>query len=233
MSTEPKSPGGKQQGTTPHGATHRKSGNHKAPRKIAAEDTGTVKREEVAHTAKTSAAASPQKAKAAATDIGTKPKSSAADGAEKVKAAAPHVAKKAKAPVTEAAEKVKAAATASVKKTVSSMPVPELSKDAVGSAMDTIEQSWKAAGLGTVAVNRKILDFARQNVSSGLHLARSLAGAKNPVEMARLHVMFWDEQMKALASQAEELRAMSAELVSKASEPLREHMRKSLSDFGE
>lgn len=231
MSTEPKSPGGKQ-GTTPHGAAHRKSGNHKVPRKIAAGDTGSVKREEVAHTAKTSAAASPQKAKAGATDIGTKAKSSATDGAEKVKAAAPHVAKKAKAPKTEAAEKVKASATASVKKTASSMPVPELSKDAVGSAMETIEQSWKAAGLGTVAVNRKILDFARQNVSSGLHLARSLAGTTNPVEMARLHVTFWNEQMKALASQAEELRAMSAELVSKASEPLREHMRKSLSDPG-
>jgi hypothetical protein len=37
--------------------------------------------------------------------------------------------------------------------------------------------------------------------------------------------------MKALASQAEELRAMSAEIVNKASEPLREHMRKSLSDL--
>jgi hypothetical protein len=111
------------------------------------------------------------------------------------------------------------------------MPIPQLSRDTVSSAMETIEESWKAAGLGTVAVNRKILDFARQNVSSGLHLARSLAGAKNPVEMARLHVTFWDEQMKALASQAEELRAMSAEIVNKASEPLREHMRKSLSDL--
>jgi hypothetical protein len=47
--------------------------------------------------------------------------------------------------------------------------------------------------------------------------------------MARLHVTFWDEQIKALASQAEQLRALSAEVVSKASEPLREHMRKSLS----
>jgi hypothetical protein len=106
----------------------------------------------------------------------------------------------------------------------------QAAKNALKGAMDTIEQSWKAAGLGTVAVNRKILDFAQQNVASGLHLARSLAGAKNPAEMARLHVSFWDEQMRALASQAEELRAMSAELVSKASEPLREHVRKSLSE---
>ena len=222
MTTQPKSPGGKPQGTTPPGATQRKSGNQKAPKKVAAEQTGAGKREEIA-----------QKASAPAGDAVQKAKASRVEASHKVKAktTATEAAKKAKAPVAEAAQKVTAAAAASVKKAVSSMPVPELSKDTVSSAMETIEESWKAAGLGTVAVNRKILDFARQNVSSGLHLARSLAGAKNPVEIARLHVTFWDEQMKALASQAEELRAMSAEIVSMASEPLREHMRKSLSDL--
>jgi hypothetical protein len=222
MTTQPKPPGGKPRGTTPPGATQRKLGNQKAPKKVAAEQTGAAKREEIA-----------QKASAPAGDAVQKAKASRVEASHKVKAktTATEAAKKAKAPVAEAAQKVTAAAAASVKKAVSSMPVPELSKDTVSSAMETIEESWKAAGLGTVAVNRKILDFARQNVSSGLHLARSLAGAKNPVEMARLHVTFWDEQMKALASQAEELRAMSAELVSKAAEPLREHMRRSFSDL--
>lgn len=223
MTTQPKPPGGKPRGTTPPGATQqRKLGNQKAPKKVAADQTGAAKREEIA-----------QKASAPAGDAVQKAKASRVEASHKVKAktTATEAAKKAKAPVAEAAQKVTAAAAASVKKAVSSMPVPELSKDTVSSAMETIEESWKAAGLGTVAVNRKILDFARQNVSSGLHLARSLAGAKNPVEMARLHVTFWDEQMKALASQAEELRAMSAELVSKAAEPLREHMRKSFSDL--
>jgi hypothetical protein len=222
MTTQPKPPGGKPRGTTPPGATQRKLGNQKAPKKVAAEQTGAAKREEIA-----------QKASAPAGDAVQKAKASRVEASHKVKAktTATEAAKKAKAPVAEAAQKVTAAAAASVKKAVSSMPVPELSKDTVSSAMETIEESWKAAGLGTVAVNRKILDFARQNVSSGLHLARNLAGAKNPVEMARLHVTFWDEQMKALASQAEELRAMSAELVSKAAEPLREHMRKSFSDL--
>lgn len=222
MTTQPKPPGGKPRGTTPPGATQRKLGNQKAPKKVAAEQTGAAKREEIA-----------QKASAPAGDAVQKAKASRVEASRKVKAktTATEAAKKAKAPVAEAAQKVTAAAAASVKKAVSSMPVPELSKDTVSSAMETIEESWKAAGLGTVAVNRKILDFARQNVSSGLHLARNLAGAKNPVEMARLHVTFWDEQMKALASQAEELRAMSAELVSKAAEPLREHMRKSFSDL--
>jgi hypothetical protein len=251
MSTSPKSPGGKPQGTTSHGATPRKSGNHKAPKTVAAEQTGAAKSEEVAHTAKapaeeaaprakTPAAGVAKKAKAPAPEVSQtvkasdleaakKAKAAAAEATQKPKAPAAKVAKKAEAPAVEPEKKTKVPASALGKKTVASAPVPELSGDTVKSAMDTIERSWKAAGLGTVAVNRKILDFAQQNVSSGLHLARSLAGAKSPVEMARLHVTFWDEQIKALASQAEQLRALSAEVVSKASEPLREHMRKSLS----
>jgi len=237
MTTQPKSPGGKPQGTTPPGATQRKSGNQKASKKVAAEQTGAAKRDEIAQKASTEDAV--QKARAsrveashkvkASEEAAPKTKLSAEQGALKAKTTAAEAAKK-RPPVAEVAQKVKTSA-GSVRKAVSSMPVPELARDTVSNAMETIEESWKAAGLGTVAVNRKILDFARQNVSSGLHLARSLAGAKNPVEMARLHVTFWDEQMKALASQAEELRAMSAEIVNKASEPLREHMRKSLSDL--
>jgi len=250
MSTPPKSPGGKPQGTPSHGATPRKSGNHKAPKTVAAEQTGAAKREEVVHTAKAPAeeaaprAKAPEAgvakkakapapvsptAKASELEAAKKAKAAAAEAAQKPKAPAAKVAKKAEAPAVKPEKKTKAPASASGKKTVASAAVPELSGDTVKSAMDTIERSWKAAGLGTVAVNRKILDFARQNVSSGLHLARSLAGAKNPVEMARLHVTFWDEQIRALATQAEQLRALSAEVVSKASEPLREHMRKSLS----
>ena len=237
MTIQPKSPGGKPQGTTPPGATQRKSGNQKAPKKVAAEQTGAAKRDEIAQKASTEDAV--QKARAsrveashkvkASEEAAPKTKLSAEQGALKAKTTAAEAAKK-RPPVAEVAQKVKTSA-GSVRKAVSNMPVPELARDTVSNAMETIEESWKAAGLGTVAVNRKILDFARQNVSSGLHLARSLAGAKNPVEMARLHVTFWDEQMKALASQAEELRAMSAEIVNKASEPLREHMRKSLSDL--
>jgi len=235
MTTQPKLPGGKPQGTTPPGATQRKSGNQKAPKKVAAEQTGAAKRDEIAQKASTPTEDAVQKAKASRVEASHKVKASE-EAAPKTKLSAEQGAQKAKTtakkrpPVAEVAQKVRASA-ASIRKTVSSMPVPELARDAVSNAMETIEESWKAAGLGTVAVNRKILDFARQNVSSGLHLARSLAGAKNPLEMARLHVTFWDEQMKALASQAQELRAMSAEIVNKASEPLREHMRKSLSDL--
>jgi len=95
-------------------------------------------------------------------------------------------------------------------------------------AVDTMERSLKAAGQGTVAVNRKLIDFAQANVSSSLDLARSLACARSPLQVMHLQVTYWDERIKVLASQAEELRALSAEIVAKANEPIREHMRRSL-----
>jgi hypothetical protein len=95
------------------------------------------------------------------------------------------------------------------------------------SAVDTMERSLKAAGQGTVAVNRKLIDIARANVASGLDLALDLATAKNPIEMARVQMAFWDARMKALASQAQELRTLSAELVAEANESFREHVKRS------
>jgi hypothetical protein len=93
-------------------------------------------------------------------------------------------------------------------------------------AIDTFERTFKAAGQGTIEVNRKLLDFTRANVSSGFDFAMSLASASSPVQIMQLQMSFWDERMKVLASQAEELRALSADLVAKTSEPIRAHMRR-------
>ena len=54
----------------------------------------------------------------------------------------------------------------------------------------------------------------------------SLASASSPVQIMQLQMSYWDERMKVLASQAEELRALSADLVAKANEPIREHIRR-------
>ncbi|MGH6803286.1 MAG: phasin family protein [Methyloceanibacter sp.] len=107
-------------------------------------------------------------------------------------------------------------------------PSPEPPQRVLEIAVETMERSLKAAGQGTVAVNRKLIDFAQANLSSSLDLARSLACARNPMQVMHLQVTYWDERMKVLASQAEELRALSAEIVAKANEPIREHMRRSL-----
>ncbi len=100
----------------------------------------------------------------------------------------------------------------------------EPTRHMLSAAFESIERSVKAAGLGTVAVNRKIIDIARTNIVSSFDLARDLAGARTPLEAARLNMAFFDERMRALATQAQELRALQAELVTEASAPLREHM---------
>src|SRR4249920_2795264 len=53
-------------------------------------------------------------------------------------------------------------------------------------AVDTMQKSFDAAGQGAVALNRKILDIAQRNVSSGFDLVKSLAGAKNLADFVEL-----------------------------------------------
>ena len=47
----------------------------------------------------------------------------------------------------------------------------------LSAAFESIERSFRAAGFGTLAVNRKLIDIARANLSSGFDLAKDLAGA--------------------------------------------------------
>jgi Phasin protein len=94
----------------------------------------------------------------------------------------------------------------------------------LGNPLDTIERSFKAAGQGAIAVNQKLIDFARANMSSGFDFAMSLATASSPMQMMQLQLSYWDQRVKVLASQAEELRALSADLMAKTSEPIRQHI---------
>jgi chorismate mutase len=94
----------------------------------------------------------------------------------------------------------------------------------LGNPLDTFERSFKAAGQAAVAVNQKLIDFARANVQSGFDFAMRLATASSPMQMMQLQVSYWDERMKVLAPQAEELRVLSADLMAKTSEPIRQHM---------
>jgi len=105
--------------------------------------------------------------------------------------------------------------------------VPEPPLRLLDTTVDTFERSFQAVGQGTIAVNRKLLDFARDNVSSGFDFAMSLASASSPAQIMQLQMDYWDQRLKALVSQAQELRALSADLVAKTSEPIRQRMRAS------
>jgi hypothetical protein len=88
----------------------------------------------------------------------------------------------------------------------------ERSKYALEAAVDTMARSFDALGQGAAALNRKIIEIARQNVSSGFDLARSLATAKTLAEILELRTTYWRKQLTALAAQAEEVRALSAKV---------------------
>ena len=106
-----------------------------------------------------------------------------------------------------------------------SREVYDRSKDALDASVTTLERTFDAAGQGAVAFNRKIIDLAQRNVNSGFDLAKSLAGAKNLSEMVELQVAYWQKLLGALASQVEEVRALSSRVTADAAEPIKAQMR--------
>ena len=145
---------------------------------------------------------------------------------KKVAAAAAGAPAVRQAPARETAPPITAAKTAAV--LVNAVTPDERLADPalMQRAVATIEQSWKTVVPAAVAVNRKLVDIAQANVNSGLELARDLAGAKSPIEMVRLGMTYWNEHMDVFRAQAEELRALQAAFVAKASEPLRAQIRR-------
>ena len=109
--------------------------------------------------------------------------------------------------------------------------VYDRSKDALEAAVDTMEKSFDAAGQGTVALNRKIIDIAQRNVNSGFDLAKSLAAAKNLAEMVELQAAYWRKQFGALATQADEVRALSTKVTANTAEPIKAHVTSSMEEL--
>jgi phasin len=106
------------------------------------------------------------------------------------------------------------------------------SKDALDASVATLERTFDAAGQGAVAFNRKIIDIAQRNVNSGFDLAKSLAGAKNLSEMVELQTAYWQKLLGTLASQAEEVRALSTKMAAAAGEPLKEQVKRGADGHG-
>lgn len=104
-------------------------------------------------------------------------------------------------------------------------PMPPL--PALDGAVESFERSFQAAGQGAMALNAKLIDMARTNVTSGFDFMTSLATVNNPADIVRLQMGYWEERMHALLGQAHELRTLSAEIVAKANEPIRAHIKRS------
>jgi hypothetical protein len=228
MSRHGKSKGGRSHSDVPRKIVEPKISEPKPQGKaLAAEATGAAKREDVLRQPPSPAPASKPKPAPvlAKTLVAPVPKPAAVLAKREEVVRQPHTPAPAAAKREELARQPQAPAPTPAKAHVAAGEANGAQPRALESAVSTIERSLQAASQGTVEVNRMLLDIGRQNVASGLDLARSLAAAKSPIEAARLHLAFWEERMKALLHQAEELRALSADLVAKANEPIREHMR--------
>ena len=101
-------------------------------------------------------------------------------------------------------------------------------KDSFEAAVDTMARSFDALGQGAAALNRKIIEIAQENVSSGFDLAKSLATARTLAEMVELRATYWRKQLSALAAQAEEVRALSTKVTADMAAPINAHVTRSI-----
>jgi len=193
---------------------------------VAAEIGGVGVREEAASPApspapRPSAQAAAKPAQPPPKPVAAKPAPSAARPAQPAVKPEPKPAAPVARPAPAASEKASVASKPAAETPKAPQPLPE-------SAADTIERSFRAAGQGTVAVNCKLLDFARANVNSGFDHAKDLAAARSPLRIMRLQMEYWHDCLETFASQAQELRALSVDLVANANEPIRQQLRRGL-----
>ena len=72
--------------------------------------------------------------------------------------------------------------------------------------MHFIKKFFDAANQSAEAVNRQIIRITQRNLNAGLDLAKSLASARDPFEIAKLQASFWWKQFNEFTAQAEEVR---------------------------
>ena len=93
----------------------------------------------------------------------------------------------------------------------------ERSKNTLHAVLESLEQSCE----GAVALNRKIIEIAERNVSTGFDLAMSLAGARNLAEVMNLQADYWRKQFDNLSAQTEEPRALSTRVATSVTKPIK------------
>jgi hypothetical protein len=112
-----------------------------------------------------------------------------------------------------------------------SRQVYDRSSDAFDASVTTFEKTFGAAGQGAAAFNRKIIDISRRNLNSVFDLATSLAGAKNLADIVGLQTDHWQNQIGALTSQAEEVRALATKVAAAAGAPLEEQVKRGVDEL--
>jgi Phasin protein len=71
--------------------------------------------------------------------------------------------------------------------------------------MHFLKKFFDAANQSAEAVNRQLVRITQRNLNAGLDLAKSLASARDPFEIAKLQASFWWKQFNEFSTQAEEI----------------------------
>jgi phasin len=106
-------------------------------------------------------------------------------------------------------------------------------KDSLEAAVDTMARSFDELRQGAAALNRKVIEIAEENVSSGFDLAKSLAKARTLAEMVELPATYWRKQLSALSAQAEEVRTLSTKVAADIAAPINAHVTRSIEQLSD
>jgi phasin len=104
----------------------------------------------------------------------------------------------------------------------------ERGKDSLEDSIGAMERSVDAAGQGATAFNRKVVELAQRNLTSGFDLAKNLAAAKNLAEIVELQSAFIRDQFEVFASQAGEIRTLTTKIAADTTEPIKDQVTRSL-----
>lgn len=141
--------------------------------------------------------------------------------------------KKAEAGVAEMFEGVDMAVPEAVRamaeKTVAqSRDAYENAKGSMEEAVEVLEKSIDQAGQGAAAINRKVINNTQANLNTGFDLAKDLASAKNIAEIMELQSSFVRKQFEVLSAQAEEIRTLSTKVATDTTDPVKDHVSRSI-----
>ena len=104
----------------------------------------------------------------------------------------------------------------------------ENAKDVMEEAVEVLEKSIDQAGQGAAAINHKVIEMTQTNLNTSFDLAKNIAGAKNVAEILELQNAFVRKQFEVLTAQAEEIRTLSTQIASNTTDPLKEHVTRSI-----
>ena len=107
----------------------------------------------------------------------------------------------------------------------------EHTASALVAAFENWEASLDAAGQGVVALNRKIIDIAGRNISTGFDLATRLVASNNLAEAFGVQTAFWRKQLSELRMQAEEVRVLLEKVTCNVVEPIKSQMTREIDEF--